>query len=434
MKRILIIGGIIVAFAALFAFNKLTTRKNSENVYTEAKLENFEITVSAAGELLAERSMDINGPTLTQSGQGGGGGQNHGMDMRFIDLKIQDIVPEGTLVNTGDYIAQLDRTSYSNSLKDALETQKNEINSLAMKVLDTAVVLTGLRDDIKNQTYVVEEATITLEQSKFEPPATIRQAEITLDKAKRSLEQKKKGYKLKVAQNLADINHQKKQHVDRANGLVEDLQEYLSKFTITAPGPGMVIYKKDRMGTKRKVGSSINMFDKVIATLPDLTSMLSKIYVNEIDINKVKVGQKVNIEVDALPEKSFAGNVISIANIGEVLPNSDAKMFEVMIRLTHNDPELRPAMTTGNKIFIKTYENIVSIPTECVQSGPDSIPFVYLKRGGRQIVLLGEANDKNVVIEKGIVPGTSLYVNVPADAEGFKLRGQELIPEIRSRR
>ncbi len=319
MKRILIIGGIVVAFAALFAFNKLTTKKNSENVYTEAKLENFEITVSAAGELLAERSVDINGPTLTQSNQGGGGGQNRGMDMRFMDLKITDMVPEGTMVNTGDYIAQLDRTSYSNSLKDALETQKTEQNSLAMKVLDTAVVLTGLRDDIKNQNYVVEEAAITLEQSKFEPPAAIRQAEIALDKARRSLEQKRKNYKLKVAQNLADINHQKKQHVDRANALVEDLQEYLEKFTITAPGPGMVIYKKDRHGTKRKVGSSINMFDKVIATLPDLTSMLSKIYVNEIDINKVKVAQKVNVEVDALPQKSFTGSVISIANIENVL-------------------------------------------------------------------------------------------------------------------
>ena len=71
--------------------------------------------------------------------------------------------------------------------------------------LNTAVALSALRDDIKNQHYVVEEADITLAQSKFEPPATIRQAEIALDKAKRSLEQKNKGYDLKVQQNLADI-------------------------------------------------------------------------------------------------------------------------------------------------------------------------------------------------------------------------------------
>ena len=42
--------------------------------------------------------------------------------MHAMELKIQDIVPEGTIVNEGDYIAQLDRTSYANTLKDALET------------------------------------------------------------------------------------------------------------------------------------------------------------------------------------------------------------------------------------------------------------------------------------------------------------------------
>ena len=41
--------------------------------------------------------------------------------MHIMDLKIQDIVPEGTLVKEGDYIAQLDRSSYSNTLKDELE-------------------------------------------------------------------------------------------------------------------------------------------------------------------------------------------------------------------------------------------------------------------------------------------------------------------------
>ena len=66
-----------------------------------------------------------------------------------------------------------------------------------MKILDTTVVLTNLRDEIKNQKFAVEEALINVEQSKYEPPATIRQAEISYDRAKRSLEQLKKGYALK---------------------------------------------------------------------------------------------------------------------------------------------------------------------------------------------------------------------------------------------
>ncbi|MEI8224555.1 MAG: efflux RND transporter periplasmic adaptor subunit [Bacteroidota bacterium] len=440
MKKILIITGTVVAIIALIVFNKMTSKNKIFNAYTEVKKGVFEISVSNSGELIAEKSIDIKGPEIGQgSNQGRNQGNNRqgpqsrGGDMHAMDLKIQDIVPEGTIVNEGDYIAQLDRTSYDNTLKDERENLTVFQTNLEMKILDTAVVLTNLRDDIKNQRYVVEEADITLAQSKFEPPATIRQAEITLDKAKRALEQKKKSYMLRVAQSLSEINHEKL-HLSRGTRLVNDLQEFLARFTITAPSNGMVIYKKERNGNKRKAGSTVNPFDRVIATLPDLSSMMSKVYVNEIEVSKVKPGQKVNINVDALPEKAFIGTVISIANIGEVLPNSDAKMFEVQIKVDDFDPALRPSMTTGNKIVIKTFNDAVFIPTECVQAGSDSIPFVYEKNRTKQIVLLGESNEKNVIVKQGLEPGTTIYLIPPEEPEKFKLVGENLIPIIKGRK
>jgi multidrug efflux pump subunit AcrA (membrane-fusion protein) len=428
MKRILITGGVVAAIIALIVFNRMTSKKGNVNSYTEVKKGLFEISVTNSGELIAEKSIDIKGPEIGMGSNRGGG---HGFNMHAMDLKIQDIVPEGTLVKEGDYIAQLDRSSYANTLKDELETLKTYQNNVDMKVLDTAVVLTNQRDDIKNQRYVVEEAEITLAQSKFEPPATIRQAEIALDKAKRSLDQKIKSYSLYVAQSLADLNHQK-MHLTRETRLVDDLQGFLSKFTIIAPASGMVIYKKDRNGNKRKAGATINPFDRVIATLPDLSSMISKVYINEIDISKVKPGQKVNINVDAFPQKNYNGSVLSIANIGEQLPNSDSKMFEVQIRIDGSDPALRPTMTTGNKIIIKTYNDAVYIPTECVQTGSDSIPFVYLKNKTKEVVVLGESNEKNVIVEKGLEPGTAIYLTPPQNPENFTLVGKELIPIIKA--
>ena len=304
MKKTLLIIGIVVAIVGLIVFNKLISKKVISNTYSEVKKGIFEITVTNSGELIAEKSLDIKGPEIGQgSGPGRQGPQSHG-DMHAMDLKIQDIVPEGTIVNKGDYIAQLDRTSYDNTLKDALESLTTYQTNVEMKILDTAVVLTNLRDDIKNQKYTVEEAEIALAQSKFEPPAIIRQAGISLDKAKRTLEQKKKSYNLTIAQTAADIKHQNF-HLTRGTRLVNDLQEFLAKFTITAPSSGMVIYKKDRNGTKRKAGSTINPFDRVIATLPDLSSLISKVYVNEIEISKIKPGQKVNITVDAFPGKNI---------------------------------------------------------------------------------------------------------------------------------
>ena len=177
------------------------------------------------------------------------------------------------------------------------------------------------------------------------------------------------------------------------------------------------------MGAKRKVGSSISPWDNVVATLPDMSSMMSKTYVNEIDVSKVKTGQHVEIVVDAFPEKSYTGTVTSVANIGEQLPNADAKVFEVLIEVDGSDPILRPSMTTGNKIITKTISDVIFIPLESVQAGPDSIPFVYLKNGTRQVVVLGESNENNVVIEQGLSAGVQIYLSTPENAEDFKLAG-----------
>ena len=295
-----------------------------------------------------------------------------------------------------------------------------------MAILDTAVMLTNLRNAIRNQFITVEEAEITLAQSKFEPPATIRQAEINLNKQQRALEQKEKSYSLRRAQALSNIK-QKKRLLADGTELVKSLQDFLAKFTITAPSPGMVIYKEEFNGSKRKAGSSVNPFDRIIATLPDLSSMISKIYVSEIEVNKVKNDQKVTITIDALPGKSWKGSVFSVANIGEQLENSDAKMFEVLIRIDGVNLELRPGMTTYNKIILSSFDDVIYIPTECVYTGSDGIPFVYKKNKTRQIVVLGEMNEKNIIVKQGLEPGTSLYLIAPDEAAKFKLVGKDLI-------
>ncbi|MBA4322301.1 MAG: RND transporter, partial [Odoribacter sp.] len=379
MRRTLTISGVIVIVVviAMIIISKATSKKDISILFAIAEKGQFEIIVTTTGELQAEFSTDIRGPEMTQS-----------RNIRSMDIKIQDLIPEGTEVKEGDYVATLDKTTFDNSLKDELERLETQNTAYQMKLLDSAVTLSNLRDNIKNQVFTVEEADITLQQSKYEPPTTIRQAEINLDKARRTLDQLQRSYDLRYQQAKSDIRNQEQDMSDQQQR-VRDLQQVLSKFTITAPSSGMVIYKKDRSGTKRKVGSSISPWDPVVATLPDLKSMISKTYVNEIDVSKVKGGQKVSIMVDAFPERSYTGSVTSVANIGEQLPNADAKVFEVQIKVDGSDPILRPSMTTGNKIITKTIDNVIFIPLECVQTGEDSIPVVFLKNKTRHVVVLG---------------------------------------------
>jgi multidrug efflux pump subunit AcrA (membrane-fusion protein) len=212
-----------------------------------------------------------------------------------------------------------------------------------------------------------------------------------------------------------------------------DYEAILASFTIKAPSSGMVIYKRDWRGNKRKTGSQVSSFDRVVATLPDLSSMMSRIYISEIDINKMKVGQKANIVIDAFPKNTFNGVVSSVANIGDKLPNTDSKVFEVLIKINGTDPLLRPSMTTGNKIVIDTYKNVTYVPIECVQAEEDSIPYVYTKNRTKQIVLLGKSNEKYVIIEQGLKPGESIYLATPENPEKFRLAGNDLIPIIKDR-
>lgn len=69
-----------------------------------------------------------------------------------------------------------------------------------------------------------------------------------------------------------------------------------------------------------------------MATLPDLSKMITKTYVNEIDISKVKVNQKVDISIDAFPDKKLSGVVTEVANIGEQLQVHQQKSLKLPLR------------------------------------------------------------------------------------------------------
>ncbi len=423
MKKTVIITGlvVVVTLIGLMAFVRGTTGDSEMLNFAEAQQGGFEISVSASGELVPEESLDIKGPDIVRN-----------RNFRTAGIAIVDIVPEGTEVKKGDYIATLDRSNFNNNLKDEMDELKAKKSDVDMKLLDTAVVLSTLRDEIRNQAFAVEEAGIALEQSEFEPPAVQRRAELALDRAKRLLEQKKKTYNLRYSQTLSELRNMRLD-LARQQSKVDDFNDILGRFTITAPSDGMVVYKKDRLGNKYKVGSIVNPWNMTVATLPDLTSLLSKTYISEIEVSKIKPGQQVNITIDALQGKTYMGEIASIANIGEQLTNSDSKVFEVMVKINDSDPDLRPSMTTSNKILIRNYDDVVYVPAESVHAGADSIPFVYTKDGDRQIVVLGESNDKNIIVEKGLEPGTSVWLSTPDDPEKFTLAGLDLVPFIRER-
>lgn len=418
-KIIYIIITVVIAAVAFFFINAGKNKEVTE-LFAEVKEGPFEISVAVSGELLAERSEDIMGPMELRSPLLG-----------YMQVKIQDLVAEGTVVDSGQYVATLDRTEASNKLKD-IEDEIQKVQSQFIKVqLDSTIALREARDNLLNMKFGIEEKQIVVEQSKYEAPATIRQAKIELDKAMRAFEQAKKNYDLKVQQYTASMT-EVSVNLSQVTRKREAMTKLLEKFVIYAPKSGMVIYAKDWGGNKRKVGAIISPWELKVATLPDMSSMLSKTFVNEIDISKIKKAQKVNLTLDAFPEKKFTGIVTSVANVGEQLPNSDAKVFEVMIKVLESDPVMRPAMTTSNVIQIAALPYVKYIPLEALHTS-DSITYVYTKNGNKQLVLTGQSNENEIIIEKGLKKGDEIYLSVPENAGGFSMKGKELKAEILKR-
>ena len=266
--------------------------------------------------------------------------------------------------------------------------------------------------------YTLEEREIVLEQSKFEPPATIRQAELNLDKTKRELRQAQENYKLQLRKSIASM-YEAQLSLEKVRRQREDMRELLNQFTIVAPKRGMVIYHREWDGKKRKIGSSVSPWEPIIATLPDLSEMVSRTYVNEIDISRIKEGQEVAIGVDAFPGTSYHGTVTHVANIGEQIAGTNARMFEVMIRVDASDTTLRPSMTTSNAILISQHPDATYFPLECLHAN-DSTTYVFTASGQRREVELGESNDTHVVVLRGVQPGEQLYLSQPEQPESFR--------------
>ena len=419
-KKILIPVAAIIIIISGFIVARISRSDMKSDIMVDVSHGEFIVDITNTGELEAKNSVPILGPRGVRR-------------FRIWNLTIQNIVEEGTVVKKGEWIATLDKSEIQGQLQEEQLEVEQRRSQYIQTQLDTSLVMRQARDELINLAYAVEEKEIQLEQSKFEPPAVIKQAEIDLEKAKRALNQAEGNYKIKTEQNIAKMQ-ESGAILQESRMEYEQRESLLDQFTISAPEEGMVIYVKGWDGKPVKAGSQVSAWDPVVASLPDLSRMLSKTYINEVDVRKVKIGQIVEIGLDAFPDKRLAGKIINVANVGEQIPNSDSKVFLATIEIDQSDSTLRPSMTTSNRIIIQKLDNVISIPLECLHTKNDSITFVYKKVGlgiAKQEVKTGTRNNNSVIIDLGLNENDKLFLSIPESAENDNIT---LLPELDGKR
>ena len=412
LKIILSIVAVIIA--AILIYFLFIKQQLTDDVLIKPTRGDFVISVTVAGELRAEKSIDIRGPSGSDA-------------LGIYKMTISDLIAEGTVVKEGDMIAQLDQTPVMTQIKELELSVLKYKSQFEQSQIDSTLTLSKSRDNLENLKFAMEEQKLQLEQSQYEPPAVIRQAEINLQKVERQSKQAIKNYQSEVQKTVTTLTIVGAD-LSREQQKMYQLMELAQEFTIRAPAAGMVVYRKSWGGNKTVVGSQISIWDPVVAKLPDLNNMQSITYVNEIDISKMQKGQKVDIRLDAIPDKKLSGTVLQVANIGENLRGSNSKVFETIIKVETKDTTLLPAMTTSNEILVNSIKNALYIPQECVHTfESDSIKYHYvlMKKGARtykQEVILGELNSNEVIIERGIDDDDELFLTIPEDIEELEIQ------------
>lgn len=399
---------VLVGMPTVYLFVR-SRRPVDSALVTRVKRGDFLVTVTSTGELRAPKFTKIVGPqNARQAGE--------------FQFKIATIIPEGTIVKEGDVVATLDRSTIMQRMTDlGLAMQKADA-VYQQAALDTTLNLSKAREDMRTAALTLEEQKLARDQSQFEAPSVKRQAEIAYEKAFRALRQDSVDFKTKTAQAVAKMR-EVGTDLTRQRNQLQIMTEVVDQYTVKAPAAGMVIYVRSWDGKKQGVGSTISPWEPTIATLPDLSKMESVTYVNEIDVRKLAIGQPATLTLDADPTKKLKGKVTEVANSGEQRPNSDAKVFEVVVDIEAPDTTLRPGMTTGNAVATFATRNVLHVPLEAVLT-EQGVPFVYRRDGGgitKQEVERGMMNDEAVVITRGLAENDEVLLSPPADRDKLKM-------------
>ncbi|TRX71905.1 efflux RND transporter periplasmic adaptor subunit [Carboxylicivirga sp. M1479] len=420
-KIIIITSCVLVAIVLLVI---LIPQTQQTKTYLTTKVQNgpFSSMVYSTGQLQTENSELIVLPKEMSS-----------RNIDLYEIKVSHIIEEGSVVDSGSYVASLDHAAVEELKTKASDELETALNAYEDAKIDTNLNLSTLRDELLNADVDLEEKMLILDQSLYESPAVKRQANLDVERAKRDLEQKKRNYTLKQKQDEHQV-YRAWEKVKKRQSKVDDIEKLFKVLEVKAPKPGLVIYSYDRYGKKIKAGSTISRWRPKIAELPDLTSMISKTFINEIDISRIKAGQKVTVGIDAFPEKQFNGEVISVANIGQVIPNGDAKVFEVIVKINGTDKDLRPAMTTSNIISTAVLNEALFIPLEAMFTN-DSLSFVFIEDGSKyvkQIIKPGISNENHIQVMDGVEEGDILLLNKPTDADKVNFDGIDIYNQMKT--
>lgn len=217
--------------------------------------------------------------------------------------------------------------------------------------------------------------------------------------------------------------------LENATLSLQRAKDVRNNFTITAPISGTVVEKNFKAGDKIET-ESLSAANGCLAMLYDMSTLTFKMDINDLDINKLALGQKVNVSAAALDGKTFTGYVDKI-NINGVTTNGFTT-YPVTIRLEGEGNQLaeaglKPGMNISAEIVVEEAEQVLCLPVDAVERGNTVLvagPGAQNEAGElvdpskleEREITLGRNNADWIEVVDGLEEGETVYTNNQASS------------------
>lgn len=372
----------------------------------------FWVNVVETGELSATNSKMVSAPSIS---------------WRFGDMKITKLAEDGTEVKEGDVLVEMDPAEVQKSIIDAkaeLEIAQAELNKTRA---DQDSKIQDLEADLKMAEISYQISTLELEQSKYKADIEKKEIQLQLDQAKISLDKARSEIENQKQIHQEEINKQQLQITQLKTNL-DDAYRTLEKLSVKAPGPGLVIIETNwSTDNKWQVGEQ-PWSGVPLISLPDLREIKATTEINEVDISKIKLDQRVRIRLDAFPDTTFTGKVTNIAALAKnKTRKSKVKVFPVEVLLTGTHHLLMPGMTVRCDIQVDKLDSVLFVPLDGLFN-KEGKKIVFQKKGNAykaREVTTGQQNNDYVVIESGLEAGIEIALSDPTLQESDRNSAKE---------
>jgi HlyD family secretion protein len=189
---------------------------------------------------------------------------------------------------------------------------------------------------------------------------------------------------------------------------------------VRAPHDGYFVYEKNWWGQQVDVGSTI-FPSNFIGQIPNLSKMEALLHVLETEAIGLEPGQKVELRLDAYPDRPLTGLLESISATAQpVSRDNPVKYFMVEVTLDHTDPEwITPEAQVRAEIHISRISEAIAIPNQALFQD-DAGDWVLLLDGNdlvKQPVKLGLRGANRSQVTMGLDAGDEIALYPPEQSD-----------------